>query len=113
MLRKLDSCLLQLDASPLVFLDAPKRVLTRESLLKGIRITGGVADRSIDVLVLRLRRKLSAVAPEDSIIATERGAGYRFAMPVNQHSLHPADGQNRQHKMSCLISGIAEPPKQI
>lgn len=83
-----------------VFLEAPKRVLTRESLLKGIRITGGTADRSIDVLILRLRRKLSAVAPEDCIIATERGAGYRLAMPVKQHSLHPADQQNRQHEMS-------------
>ena len=74
-----------------MFLDAPKRVLTRESLLKGTRITGDVTDRSIDVLVLRLRRKLSAVAPEDRIIATERGTGYRFAMPVKRHSLHPAD----------------------
>jgi DNA-binding response OmpR family regulator len=83
-----------------VFLEAPKRVLTRESLLKGIRIGGGTADRSIDVLILRLRRKFSAVAPEDSIIATERGAGYRFAMPVKQHSLHPADQQNRPHEMS-------------
>jgi two-component system OmpR family response regulator len=79
-----------------VFLEAPKRVLGRESLLRGIRIAGGVADRSVDVLVLRLRRKLSAVAPEDRIIATERGAGYRFAMPVKRHSLHPADQQNRQ-----------------
>jgi two-component system, OmpR family, response regulator len=83
-----------------VFLEAPKRVLTRESLLKGIRINGGVADRSVDVLVLRLRRKLRAVAPEDRIIATERGAGYRFAMPVKRHSLHPADRQNRQHERS-------------
>jgi DNA-binding response OmpR family regulator len=76
-----------------VFLETPKRVLTRESLLRATRITVGVADRSIDVLIFRLRRKLSAVAPEDSIISTERGAGYRFAMPVRRHSLHPADVQ--------------------
>ena len=61
--------------------------------LRATRITVGVADRSIDVLIFRLRRKLSAVAPEDSIISTERGAGYRFAMPVRRHSLHPADVQ--------------------
>jgi two-component system OmpR family response regulator len=85
-----------------VFLEAPKHVLTRESLLRGIRTTGGVSDRSIDVLILRLRRKLSAVAPEDRIIATERGAGYRFVMPVKRHSLHPADQQNPQHE--CLRS---------
>jgi two-component system, OmpR family, response regulator len=76
-----------------VFLETPKRVLTRESLLRATRITVGVADRSIDVLIFRLRRKLSAVAPEDSIISTERGAGYRFAMPVRRHSLHPVDVQ--------------------
>jgi two-component system, OmpR family, response regulator len=65
-----------------VFLEAPKRVLTRESLLRATRIAGGGADRSIDVLIFRLRRKLRKVAPEDSFISTERGAGYRLAMPV-------------------------------
>jgi DNA-binding response OmpR family regulator len=79
-----------------MFLETPKRVLTRESLLRATRVTGGGADRSIDVLIFRLRRKLSAVAPEDSIISTERGAGYRFAMPVSRHSLHPADVQTSQ-----------------
>jgi two-component system, OmpR family, response regulator len=76
-----------------MFLETPKRVPTRESLLRATRVTGGGADRSVDVLIFRLRRKLSAVAPEDSIISTERGAGYRFAMPVRRHSLHPADVQ--------------------
>jgi DNA-binding response OmpR family regulator len=83
-----------------LFLEAPTRVMTRDSLLKGIRVTGGLADRSIDVLILRLRRKLGAVAREGSVIATERGIGYRFAMPVQQYSLHPADRKNRQHEMS-------------
>ena len=40
---------------------------------------------------MRLRRKLSAVAPKDTIIATERGGGYRLAVPVKRRSLHPAD----------------------
>jgi two-component system, OmpR family, response regulator len=73
------------------FLDAPRRVLTREHLLRATRITGDGLDRSIDVRILRLRRKLSAVAPGESIISTERGAGYRFAMPVTRHSSYPAD----------------------
>jgi two-component system, OmpR family, response regulator len=86
-----------------VFLETPKRVQTRESLLRATRITGGGADRSIDVLIFRLRRKLSAVAPEDSIISTERGAGYRFAMPVRRHSLHPAEVQtSKAAKARCL-----------
>jgi two-component system, OmpR family, response regulator len=85
-----------------LFLNAPTRVMTRESLL---RATGGVADRSIDLLILRLRRKLSAVAPEDSIISTERGAGYRFAMAVRRHSSPPTDvdERNRRREMSGLI----------
>jgi len=74
-----------------VFLEAPRRVLTREYLLRATRITGDVLDRSIDIRILRLRRKLSAVAPGESVIATERGAGYRFAMAVKRHSSHPAD----------------------
>jgi two-component system, OmpR family, response regulator len=73
------------------FLEAPRRVLTREHLLRATRITGDGLDRSIDVRILRLRRKLSAVAPGESIISTERGAGYRFAMSVTRHSSHPAD----------------------
>jgi two-component system, OmpR family, response regulator len=73
------------------FLEAPKRVLTREHLLRATRITGDGLDRSIDVRILRLRRKLSAVAPGETIISTERGAGYRFAMPVTRHSSYSAD----------------------
>jgi two-component system OmpR family response regulator len=69
-----------------VFLKIPERVVTRESLLRATRITPDVLDRSIDVRILRLRRKLSAAAPGESIISTERGAGYRFAMPVKRHS---------------------------
>lgn len=72
-----------------MFLERPGRVVRRESLARATRIIGGSADRSMDVRILRLRRKLGAVAPEDSIISTVRGVGYRFAMPVTRHSLHP------------------------
>jgi DNA-binding response OmpR family regulator len=61
------------------FLDAPRRVLTREQL---IELTRGydedVFDRSIDVQILRLRRKLEAEPGRPSLIKTERGAGYFF-----------------------------------
>jgi two-component system, OmpR family, response regulator len=73
-----------------VFLEAPKRVLTREYLLRATRMTEDILDRSIDVRILRLRRKLSAVVPAESIISTERGVGYRFAMQVTRSS-DPAD----------------------
>ena len=39
-------------------------------------------DRSIDVLILRLRRKIEANPKEPRIIKTERGAGYVFDAKV-------------------------------
>lgn len=64
------------------FLDAPQRPLSREHLLQATRIHEDVFDRSIDVQVLRLRRKLEADPGTPSIIRTERGIGYVFSLPV-------------------------------
>jgi DNA-binding response OmpR family regulator len=66
----------------IAFLDAPQRPLTREQLLQATRIHEDVFDRSIDVQVLRLRRKLETDPAAPSIIQTERGVGYVFAVPV-------------------------------
>jgi DNA-binding response OmpR family regulator len=66
----------------IAFLDAPQRPLTREQLLQATRIHEDVFDRSIDVQVLRLRRKLETEPAAPSIIQTERGVGYVFALPV-------------------------------
>lgn len=64
------------------FLDAPQRPLSREHLLQATRIHEDVFDRSIDVQILRLRRKLEADASAPRIIRTERGVGYVFVLPV-------------------------------
>jgi len=64
------------------FLEAPERPLTREQLLQATRVHEDIFDRSIDVQVLRLRRKLEAHASAPCIIRTERGVGYVFALPV-------------------------------
>jgi DNA-binding response OmpR family regulator len=64
------------------FLDAPQRPLTREHLLQATRVHEDVFDRSIDVQVLRLRRKLEMDPSAPRIIQTERGIGYVFALPV-------------------------------
>jgi two-component system, OmpR family, response regulator len=64
------------------FLDAPQRPLTREHLLQATRVHEDVFDRSIDVQVLRLRRKLEVDASAPRVIQTERGVGYVFALPV-------------------------------
>jgi two-component system, OmpR family, response regulator len=65
------------------FLEAPQQILTREQLLAASRVHDGeVFDRSIDVQILRLRRKLEKEPSEPKLIITERGAGYLFAVPV-------------------------------
>jgi two-component system, OmpR family, response regulator len=66
----------------IAFLDAPQRPLTREYLMQATRIHEDVFDRSIDVQVLRLRRKLQIDPTAPRIIETERGIGYVFALPV-------------------------------
>jgi DNA-binding response OmpR family regulator len=64
------------------FLDAPQRPLSREHLLQATRVHEDIFDRSIDVQILRLRRKLEADSSAPQIIQTERGVGYVFALPV-------------------------------
>jgi two-component system, OmpR family, response regulator len=61
----------------LAFLQAPRQVLSREQLLAASRLhADDVFDRSIDVQILRLRRKLEADASAPELIVTERGLGY-------------------------------------
>lgn len=66
-----------------VFLDHPQRVLSRDQLLN---LTQGreaeLFDRSIDLLVSRLRQRLRDDAREPAHIKTVRSEGYVLAMPV-------------------------------
>jgi two-component system, OmpR family, response regulator len=64
------------------FLDAPQRPLSREDLLHATRVHEDVFDRSIDVQILRLRRKLKNYPAAPNMIRTERGVGYVFVLPV-------------------------------
>ena len=66
------------------FLDAPQRPLSREHLLQATRVHEDVFDRSIDVQILRLRRKLEQDPSAPQMIQTERGVGYIFARPVER-----------------------------
>lgn len=65
------------------FLEHPQRPLSRDRLLS---LTQGreaeVFDRSIDLLVSRLRRSLRDDAREPRFIKTLRSEGYVFALPV-------------------------------
>lgn len=63
----------------LALIEHPRRVLTREQLLyytKGD--DAAVFDRSIDVLISRLRKKIEKNSHKPAIIKTIRGAGYLF-----------------------------------
>jgi two-component system OmpR family response regulator len=64
-----------------VFIERPRRVLSREALLSAARGPDSDAfDRAIDVQVSRLRRKLRASG--DEIIRTVRNEGYLFVPRV-------------------------------
>ena len=64
-------------------LGAPQRILTRDQLLEASRVYDNeVYDRSIDVQILRLRRKIEADPSHPQFIMTERGTGYSFNAPV-------------------------------
>jgi two-component system, OmpR family, response regulator len=58
--------------------------LTRERLLSAIRLRQDAVDRSIDVVVLRLRRKLEAVPGAQRIVETKRGIDYAIEIPVER-----------------------------
>jgi two-component system OmpR family response regulator len=65
------------------FLAAPQRVLTRDQILGLSRLHNDeVYDRSVDVQVGRLRRKIQPGGSSPELIRTERGAGYVFTAPV-------------------------------
>jgi DNA-binding response OmpR family regulator len=65
------------------FVSAPQRVLSREQLLDLSRLHNAeVYDRSIDVQILRLRRKIEADPAHPQFIKTERGVGYLFDAAV-------------------------------
>ena len=65
------------------FLAAPQHVLSRERLLELSRLHDDeVYDRSVDVQVGRLRRKIEPKGAGTQLIRTERGAGYVFTAAV-------------------------------
>ena len=69
----------------LVFLEHPQRILTREQLIDLARGQGHEAyDRSIDVQVSRLRRKIEPDSKRPALIRTVRNGGYMFDAKVSR-----------------------------
>jgi two-component system OmpR family response regulator len=66
-----------------IFLDHPNRVLTRDQLIDMTQSRdAGPFDRSIDLQVSRLRRRLNDNPKDPTIIKTARGEGYVLASTV-------------------------------
>ena len=62
-----------------VLMESRGRVLTRDAVLQALRgIDADVYDRSVDMLVSRLRRKLDDDSRSPRWIKTIRGTGYQF-----------------------------------
>ena len=65
------------------FLSSPQQILTRDQLLELSRLhSTEVYDRAVDVLILRLRRKIEGDPANPQFIKTERGVGYYFDAAV-------------------------------
>ncbi|WP_096701171.1 response regulator [Magnetospirillum sp. 15-1] len=68
-----------------VFVEHPRRVLSRDQLLDFARGRSAVPfDRSIDIQVSRLRRRICDDARDPQIIKTVRGGGYLFTPEVER-----------------------------
>jgi len=84
----------------LAFLGRPELILSRDQLLELSRLRStDVYDRSIDVQILRLRRKIEADPGTPQLIKTARGAGYQFCASVTAVYSYAkpdvADGRSR------------------
>ena len=64
------------------FLRSPRKILSRDQLLEGVRVNADIFDRSIDVQILRLRRKIEPNPNEPTLIRTERSVGYFLDVDV-------------------------------
>ncbi|HEX3349580.1 MAG TPA: response regulator [Acetobacteraceae bacterium] len=88
-LRSADNTLMLLSGGEfdllLAFVEHPQRVLTRDQLLDFARgVLHSAYDRSIDVQVSRLRRKLEVDKKSPSVIRTVRNGGYIFTPAVQR-----------------------------
>jgi two-component system, OmpR family, response regulator len=72
-------------------LKTPQRPLTREFLMQATHLHQDVAPRSVDVQIMRLRRKLATDPNTRDLIKAEPGIGYVFNAPVKTFGPGMAD----------------------
>jgi len=69
------------------FVQRPRRVLTRDQILDWTRGRSAEPfDRTVDMLISRLRKKLDAASPGSNLITTVRNGGYLFTAQSKQVS---------------------------
>jgi len=69
------------------FVQRPRRVLTRDQILDWTRGRSAEPfDRTVDMLISRLRKKLDVASPGSGLITTVRNGGYLFTPTVKQVS---------------------------
>jgi two-component system, OmpR family, response regulator len=69
------------------FVLRPRRVLTRDQILDWTHGRSAEPfDRTVDMLISRLRKKLDAASPGSGLITTVRNGGYLFTPTVKQVS---------------------------
>ncbi|MGA7804008.1 winged helix-turn-helix domain-containing protein, partial [Bradyrhizobium sp.] len=67
------------------FLQRPRRVLSRDQILDFTRGRSSEPfDRTVDMMISRLRKKLDAASPGSNLITTVRNGGYLFTASVKQ-----------------------------
>jgi two-component system OmpR family response regulator len=67
------------------FLERPNQVLSRDQLMSCLHgRDAGPMDRTIDMQVQRLRRKIEADPADPRLVKAVRGAGYVFTAPVSR-----------------------------
>lgn len=67
-----------------IFLDRPGRIISRDQILEMTRgRNGDPFDRSVDVLMSRIRKKLRDAGGPADVIKTVRNGGYQFAAKVS------------------------------
>jgi adenylate cyclase len=92
----------------LAFLRSPGRVLSRDHLLDAVAGRPSAPyDRSIDVLVSRLRRKIEADPGAPRLILTMPGLGYKFAARPQRVRVSPHD---RPHVGIDLLTSCLDKP---
>ena len=86
-----------------VFTRSPRQVLSRDQLRRSIAGRGaGSDDRSIDMLVARLRRKMEPNPKVPRFIVSVAGVGYKFAVPPQTAARGDAPATNELPNLSGL-----------